>query len=176
MTWKRTAWTALAATAAFLLGVVLTVAVPASGVVGAHLLQATDTHTLVHRVIERLELTPEQIEDIHARLREFAPQIHSRFNAVKEARQDQFAAIHQHPPVESEIRAAAAEVAAAEAEMAVLRSQVVDSLYQTLTPEQQAEWRQIEADVAMLVESVIGNIQEHIQDRLQHHEMGHPGH
>jgi len=163
---KRIVWTPAATTLAFILGLVTAVTLPAIALGGAPLLHPFDgpstTHRLAERLAERLELTPQQILAIRAQLQAQAPAIRDAVTAVQEARKTQFAAIHQHPPVEFEIRAAAAEVAEAATDLAVLRAEVVDSLYQILTPEQQAEWQRIEADLVALVESIL----ERIQDRL----------
>jgi Spy/CpxP family protein refolding chaperone len=47
---------------------------------------------------------------------------------------------------EDQIRARAAEVAAAQTEMALLRARIHAALYQVLTPEQQSKAQQLRAD------------------------------
>lgn len=149
------------------LGVLLASALPASAALrGAGFGAGARPGAMLERVAERLELTDSQRTEIRDVLRSAAPELANAAERVKDERLELFDAIHQHPPVEADIRLAAADVAAAEADMAVLRSRVADEVYGVLTPAQQEEMNEIRADAVSFFESVASRIRQAAEDRL----------
>lgn len=109
----------------------------------------------IERTVARLDLTPEQQQEIRAILASHKRELTVELRAVGGARQLLFEAIHADPFDEAAIRDAAALVAAAEAELAVTRGVVVSEVRVVLTPEQQAEVEEMLAQARDFVEAVI---------------------
>lgn len=97
-------------------------------------------------IIERLELTPEQQESIQATLEEYKPQLEGHRSLMGNARKALHEQIHAELFDESAIRQAAAGVAELEADFAVTQALIANDLRQILTPEQQAEAKEMMAD------------------------------
>lgn len=98
---------------------------------------------MAEHLAERLDLSQaqrDQIRTIHEGYREQADLL---METVKTARQDLGDRIHAELFDEAAIREAAGRLAAAEADLAVLRARIVSDLRQVLTPEQAAEAREL---------------------------------
>jgi Spy/CpxP family protein refolding chaperone len=115
---------------------------------------------LMQRAMQRLDLTPEQLAQVKDILRAHQQELQAEITAVATARGAMFTAIHADPPSETVIRAAAKAVGAAEANLAVTRSAVVQEVRQVLTPEQQAELKNILADARAFAQDLLERIQQ----------------
>lgn len=103
----------------------------------------------------RLELTPEQRQEIRAIVARNLPLLEVHLGDVVDTRRALFAAIHQHPATETAVRAAAADVADAEVELAVLRAEIAGDVHLVLTPEQQAELAAVAGEVQTIVDHAL---------------------
>ena len=121
---------------------------------------------IAERIAQRLDLTDDQRSEIRDILHQAAPDLAVGAERVKDTRLALFDTIHQHPPVETDVRQASAAVAAAEADLAVLRSEVADDLYGVLTPAQQEEAAKMRADAVSLFETVAARVRQAVEDRL----------
>lgn len=101
---------------------------------------------MFEHVAERLELTPEQQEQIRFTLDEYKPQMESHRELMGEARGALRDQIHADLFEESAIRRAAAAVAELEADFAVTQALIMNDFRQILTAEQQAEAKEMMAD------------------------------
>ncbi len=113
----------------------------------------------LQRVIDRLDLTPAQTQEIKHILASHKDEVATEAAAVKEARLTLFAAIHGEVFDETAIRDASARVGAAETELAVTRGEIFDEIRAVLTPEQQEELQQILSDLRDLIDSLIDTVQ-----------------
>ena len=109
---------------------------------------------LAARAAERLNLTPEQIDDIKEILASHHDELVAEVSAVKDARVALFETIHAQSFDEASIRSASASVATAEAELAVTRGQIVQEVRGVLTPEQQAEAKEMLQDAKSFMEDL----------------------
>ena len=96
--------------------------------------------------LRQLGLTDDQRQQIRAAAGAHRDEFKSVFERVRTARQAQQAAIEQVPLNEPQIRAASAELAAAEADAAVLRARVHEQVFSLLTPEQQTKAKSLAAE------------------------------
>jgi len=87
----------------------------------------------------QLGLSDDQKGQIRAAMSAHRDEFKALFDRARTARQAQQAAVEQVPMNEQQIRAAATEVAAVEADMAVLRARVHEQVYSALTPDQQTQ-------------------------------------
>lgn len=117
---------------------------------------------LAKRVVERLELTPEQVQDIREILASHKPELTAELVRVKAARSRMFEAIHAPDFDEAAIRNAAAAVGRAETELAVTRGHIVEEVRQVLTPEQREEAQEMLADARAFVDEMIARWKEHV--------------
>lgn len=115
------------------------------------------------RVVERLDLTPQQIEQIRAILASHKAELTAELARIKEARTHQFETIHADAFDESAIRAAGRAVGQAETELAVTRGKIVSEVRTVLTPEQQTEAKEMLADARAFVESFLERLRERLQ-------------
>ena len=91
---------------------------------------------VLERVGDRLEISDGQREQIRAMVEQRREVLREDVEAVLTARRDLFAAIHGESFDEAAIRAAAAVVGAAQADLAVERARLVQEIRGVLTPEQ----------------------------------------
>jgi Spy/CpxP family protein refolding chaperone len=98
--------------------------------------------------LQQLGLSPDQQQQIRGAMTSHRDEFKALFDRSRKARQAEQAAIEQVPMNEGQVRAAANEVAAAEADMAVLRARVHEQVFSLLTPDQQTKARQLQADRA----------------------------
>jgi len=86
---------------------------------------------------------------------------------VRAAREAQHAAATATPPDEATIRAKAAEIGAAEGDLAVLMTRVRAEVFQILTPDQQAKAQQLQQERAQKRDAFRQKMQELRQQRQQ---------
>lgn len=114
------------------------------------------------RLAHDLELTTEQRLEIRTILTSYRDEVAAEVAAIRSARELQFEAIHADSHDEALVRAAAAGVAAAEAELAVTRSVVVHEVAAVLTAEQREELQEklttLRAVVGDVIESMVGGL------------------
>ncbi len=96
--------------------------------------------------LRALGLTDEQRQQIRAAMSAHREEFRAVAERTRAARQAQLAAIEQVPMNESQIRAASSELAAAEADAAVLRARVHEQVFSLLTPEQQTKANALAAE------------------------------
>jgi len=101
---------------------------------------------ILHRVAEKLDLSDEQKSGIHDVFKAHRTEMREVMDKVRAARQEQMAAIHGDTFDESAIRAAAAKVAAGEADMAVMRGKIASEIREILTPEQRVKAKELLKD------------------------------
>lgn len=102
-----------------------------------------DRGPMLERVMERLELSPAQQEELEELLAENRDQHRAQWEAVKTARRALSDQIHAEIFDEEAIREAAAAVAEIEEELAVSRALKFQEVQQILTPEQRAQMREM---------------------------------
>ena len=102
-----------------------------------------DRGPMLERMMEKLELSPAQQEEIHELLAETRDEHQAQWETVKIARRALSDQIHAEIFNEGAIREAAAAVADIEEELAVSRALKFQEVQQILTPEQQAEMREM---------------------------------
>ncbi|HBL28130.1 MAG TPA: hypothetical protein DD490_14955 [Acidobacteria bacterium] len=119
-------------------------------------------HGLAKRAVERLDLTPEQVQDVREILAGHKQELAGELARIKDARGKLFEAIHAETYSEPAIRNAAAAVGRAEADLAVTRGQITQEVRQVLTPEQQAEAKEMLADVRAFANAFA----DRLRDRL----------
>jgi len=96
--------------------------------------------------LRALGLTDDQRQQIRAAMSSHREEFRAVAERTRAARQAQQAAIEQVPMNESQIRAASSELAAAEADAAVLRARVHEQVFSLLTPEQQTKANALAAE------------------------------
>lgn len=124
--------------------------------------RSPQAHGLAQRVVERLDLTPEQVQDIREILAAHKPELTVELTRIKDARGKMFEAIHAGTYNEAAIRNAATAVGRAEAELAVTRGRIVQEVRQVLTPEQREEAEEMLADGRAFVEDLIARLRERL--------------
>jgi Spy/CpxP family protein refolding chaperone len=98
--------------------------------------------------MQQLGLSPDQQQQIKTAMQSHRDEFKALGDRVRQARQAEQAAVEQVPMNEGQIRAASAALAAAEADMAVLRARVHEQVFSVLTPDQQTRAKQLQADRA----------------------------
>lgn len=101
-----------------------------------------DREPMLERIMERLELSPAQQEELHELLAENREEHRAQWEVVETARQALHDQIHADFNEEA-IRQAAAAVADIEEELAVSRALMFQEVQKILTPEQQTEMREM---------------------------------
>jgi len=96
--------------------------------------------------LRQLGLTDDQWQQIRSAISSHKGEFKSVTDRVRTAREAQQVAIEQVPLNEPQIRAASSELAAAEADAAVLRARVHEQVFSLLTPEQQAKANSLAAE------------------------------
>jgi len=119
-------------------------------------------HGLAQRAIERLDLTPEQVQDVREILASHKQELTVELTRIKETRGTMFDAIHAEAYNEAAIRNAAAAVGRAEADLAVTRGQIAQEVRQVLTPEQREEAKEMLSDARAFVEGMADRMRERL--------------
>jgi Spy/CpxP family protein refolding chaperone len=118
---------------------------------------------LARRIAQKLDLTPDQIQQIRAVFAAHKAELAAELAAVKAARESQFDAIHAATYDEAAIRSAAAQVGQAETALAVTRGKLVSEIRPLLTPDQQAQAQQMLAAAKARVEGFLDKIRQRLQ-------------
>ena len=100
------------------------------------------------RGLQQLGLSADQQQQIKNTMSGHRDEFKALADRVRKARDAEQAAIEQVPANEAQVRAAAGEFAAAQADMAVLRARVHEQVFSVLTPDQQTKAKQLQADRA----------------------------
>ncbi len=98
------------------------------------------------RGLAQLGLTDDQRQQIRTAVSAHRDEFRALMERGRKAREAERAAIEKVPANEQEIRAAAADVAAVEADSAVLRARVHEQVFSLLTPDQQTKALALRAD------------------------------
>jgi Spy/CpxP family protein refolding chaperone len=122
-----------------------------------------DPAAIAKRIVQELDLTPEQVQEIRDILASHKAELTAELTAVKTAREQQFDAIHVDSYDEAAIRAAGERVGQAETELAVTRGKIVSEVRAVLTPEQQAEAKALLANARARVESFLNRLRQWLQ-------------
>jgi Spy/CpxP family protein refolding chaperone len=99
---------------------------------------------MMDHVMERLELTEDQRAEVEAMMTERHDAMEDNIDQLRQAREALFDAIHAAEFDETAIRDAAAAVATIEADLAVERGLGYQEFRKILTPEQQAEFEEMQ--------------------------------
>ncbi|MGE5234635.1 MAG: Spy/CpxP family protein refolding chaperone [Acidobacteriota bacterium] len=102
---------------------------------------------LFQRIAARLQLTPDQVQQVKQIVRSHQAELDAEITAVAVARRGLFDAIHAESFSEPAIRAAAGAAGRAESDLAVTRGAIVQELRAVLTPEQQSTATQMLQDL-----------------------------
>lgn len=146
MATKKMVWGSVAAlTLAALVGGVSLVAQGRPGRFGRH-----GGHGFMGPIagLGQLGLSDDQRQQVHAALAGHRDEFKALFNRARTAHQAQQAAVEQVPMNEQQVRAAAAEAGAVEADMAVLHARVHEQVFSLLTPDQQTKAASLAAERA----------------------------
>ena len=95
--------------------------------------------------LRQLGLTDDQRAQIRTAMSGHRDEFKALSERARTARQAQAAAISAVPMNEQQVRAASADIAAVQADMAVLRARVHEQVFSVLTPDQQAQARTLAA-------------------------------
>jgi Spy/CpxP family protein refolding chaperone len=101
---------------------------------------------MMDRIADKLDLTADQKSQITDLMKSHRDEIKANMDKIRAARQAELAAIHADTFDESAIRAAAAKVAEAEADMAVSRGKIAAEVRQVLTSEQREKAKELLKD------------------------------
>ena len=117
--------------------------------------------------LRALELTDAQREQVRGIRQARQPEFRALGERLRAARQAQHGAVTRVPVDENEVRARASELAAVQADFAVLRARVHEQVYQVLTPEQQAEAKTLAAERQKRRAERVERMKERWQQRQQ---------
>lgn len=98
---------------------------------------------MLHQVAQKLDLTDEQRSGIREIFKSHRTELRDAMEKIRAAREEQNDAIHADAFDEGNIRAAAAKLAAAEADLAVARGRVASEVQALLTPEQRTKAKEL---------------------------------
>jgi Spy/CpxP family protein refolding chaperone len=98
--------------------------------------------------LQQLGLSPDQQEQIKNTMTSHRDEFKALMDRSRNAHQAQQSAIEQVPVNEDLVRSTSGAVAAADADMAVLRAKVHEQVFSVLTPDQQTKAKQLQADRA----------------------------
>ena len=98
--------------------------------------------------LQQLGLSPDQQQQVKNTMASHRDELKALGDRSRSAHQAQQAAIEQVPVNEDLIRSTSTAVAAADADMAVLRAKVHEQVFSLLTPDQQTKAKQLQADRA----------------------------
>jgi len=98
--------------------------------------------------LQQLGLSPDQQQQVKNVMSSHRDEFKALMDRSRNARQAQQNAIEAVPVNEDLIRSTSTAVAAAEADMAVLRARVHEQVFSLLTPDQQTKAKQLQADRA----------------------------
>lgn len=132
---------ALAATAALAIAPVTLLAQPGYGPGPHH-----GRGQMIERIFERLDLTDDQKQAVHNTMSEHREQTRALHDEMIARRRALGQTIHADLVNESAVRQAAAEVAAVDADLAVMRAQMFQAINKVLTQEQRERMQELIED------------------------------
>lgn len=121
---------------------------------------------IARRIAERLDLTPQQIQDIRGIFKAHQTELQGELTGVEQARTHLFDAIHADTYDEAAIRSASATVNQADTQLAVSRGKIVSEVRAVLTSEQQAKAKELLADARAFGHGFMDHLRAHIADPL----------
>lgn len=121
---------------------------------------------MVRRIVERLDLTPQQVQDVRAIFKTHQQELQGELTGLEQARTHLFDAIHAETYDEAAIRSASATVGQAETQLAVSRGKIVSEVRAVLTPEQQAKANELLADARAFGHGFMDRLRAHLADPL----------
>ena len=124
--------------------------------------------------LRQLDLTDAQREQVKAIFDSHKDEFQAIGERLKTARQAQRAAIETQPLDEATIRAKSSDLAAVEADAAVLRAKVHAAVFQVLTPEQQEKAKTLQAEREKRRAEMRQRFQERRQQRQQQKQQANP--
>jgi len=98
--------------------------------------------------LQQLGLSPDQQQQVKSTMASHRDEFKALMDRSRKAHQAQQTAVEQVPVNEDLIRSTATAVAAADADLAVLRAKVHEQVFSLLTPDQQTKAKQLQADRA----------------------------
>jgi Spy/CpxP family protein refolding chaperone len=116
------------------------------------------------RDLARVNVTPEQRDQIRAVVRRYWPRMKPLLGKLHEARKEVRVTIWTTPLDEGKIRAAVYERAEAAAELAVLRARMTAEIKPILTPEQVEKLREFRGRVERRLESIPERVERFLGD------------
>jgi Spy/CpxP family protein refolding chaperone len=117
--------------------------------------------------LQQLGLSPDQQQQVQNVMASHRDEFKALMDRSRKAHEAQQAAIEQVPVNEDLIRSTATAVAAADADMAVLRAKVHEQVFSLLTPDQQTKAKQLQADRAARRAQRQAEWQQKMQQRQQ---------
>jgi len=121
---------------------------------------------MARRIAERLDLTPQQIQDIRGIFTAHKTELDGELDQVQQARSRLFDAIHADIFDEAAIRSASTAVGQAETQLAVTRGRIVSEVRATLTPEQQERAKDMLADARAFGHGLMDRLRSRLADPL----------
>lgn len=121
---------------------------------------------MARHIAERLDLTPQQIQDIRAIFKAHQQELQGELTGVEQARTHLFDAIHAETYDEAAIRSASATVSQAETQLAVSRGKIVSEVRALLTPEQQDKAKDLLTHARALGHGFMDHLRAHVADPL----------
>jgi len=128
---------------------------------------ANDAHQqgdFAQHIAQKLGLSADQTQQVQGILANHKAELNAEFDRLKTAKSALFDAVHADTFDESAVRAAAANVAQVEADLAVSRAKMASEVRGVLTPDQQAKAKEM-----------LANFRDRAQkrgNRAQHHMSG----
>ena len=133
---------------------------------GAHGFGMHAPGAMARHIAQRLDLTPQQIQDIRGIFKNHQQELQGELTGVEQARTHLFDAIHAETYDEAAIRSASATVSQAETQLAVSRGKIVSEVRAVLTTEQQAKAKDLLSDARALGHGFMDHVRAHIADPL----------
>jgi protein CpxP len=124
--------------------------------------------------LRQLDLTDAQRDQVKAIFDSHKDEFQAIGERLKTARQAQAAAVETQPLDEAAIRAKATDLAAVQADAAVLRAKVHAAVSQVLTPEQQEKAKALKAEREQRRAQMRERFQERRQQRQQQRQQANP--
>ena len=128
----------------------------------------------IREPLRELGLTDAQREQVKGIFESHKDEFQAIGERMKTARQAQQAAIETAPLDEATIRAKSADIAAVEADAAVLRAKVHAAVFQVLTPEQQEKAKSLKAEREQRRAQMREQFQQRRQQRQQQKQQANP--
>jgi len=119
---------------------------------------------MAQHIAKKLGLSDEQTQQVQGIFANHQSELSGQFDRLKTAKSALFDAVHADSFDESAVRAAAANVAQVEADLAVSHAKIASEVRAILTPDQQAKAKELLANAHSRAQSM--------GERMHHHMMG----